>query len=86
MAVAVPAGDGRTAGRLSLGVKQELALYDAALRNPITSSLILVIPSRFIGEESAFCWLRKQEIPRAMKPRFGMTILRGLVRIAACSG
>jgi hypothetical protein len=29
----------------------------------------------FIGEESAFCRRRKQQIPRAILPRFGMTIL-----------
>jgi hypothetical protein len=31
----------------------------------------------FIGEESAFCQPRKQQIPRAIMPRFGMTILWG---------
>ena len=39
-------------------------------RNP--SLLTIVIPNRFIGEESSFA--PKQQIPRAIRPRFGMTI------------
>jgi hypothetical protein len=34
--------------------------------------LAIVIPNRFIGEESAFA--PEQQIPRAIRPRFGMTI------------
>jgi hypothetical protein len=41
--------------------------------------LTLSFRTRFLGEESAFAWLgdaggtRAKQIPRAMKPRFGMT-------------